>query len=529
VLLFLVVVATTMRYIHVGSFRFPDAARHAMDGVFVMDTIRDAGYLDPVAYGEAYYARYPCLGFPYHYPPFFAMVEAVFFALFGVSVEVARLSVVFFAVLSVWILFEIVKKPFGRGVAFVSALLLSTAPVVLDWSNRVMLEAPTTCMMLLSSWLVLRYAERPSGWRAMWWALALICSVMSKQTAVFIIAAHAGFLIWRMGWRVCFRREILISAAVVGGVVGAYAAFSAKNATYLAKTVTVGSQAEGIQLEHYLYYFQTLPTVLGIPMFSALCVGLVFLAVRRFRVPGMGVHVAWILGFYAMMFCLLNSRGDRYAFFLVPPLAVIAAFGIVELCRVLRHPALRAAVVLLVFTPIAIHAATWRPPTVEGYKSSAYYVAGLEGGSSVLFDGHWDGDFVFLARQHDESERLVLRGSKILYAFASFKRFGFQSHVESEEDIVAKLGAYGIRYIIIENPDPTDTEEGAMLRELVSEDDRFRHCATFPIERSGIAWPAENISVYEYLEAGEPNADHIEIHFPGLGGRVIRVPIRSDK
>jgi len=221
----------------------------------------------------------------------------------------------------------------------------------------------------------------------------------------------------------------------------------------------------------------------------------------------------------------LSSEGERYGFFLAPPCAVLAAYGLVEVGRLLRRPAAIAVAAALVFGPVLWAASVWRPPIVRGYEEAAYHVAGLEGGSSVLIDGRWDGDFVFLSRALAKDGRLVLRGSKILYTFASFQEFGFTSFVESPAEIVEIFSKYGTRYVVIEDPDPERTEAGAMLRELLQTDARFRELASFEIRTDRVGWGANRLRVFEFLESARATAEVIEIYFPGLGGKTIRVPL----
>src|ERR1051325_4629796 len=69
-----------------------DAARHAMNGVFIHDLVRSGHWSHPVEYAKAYYAQYPALSMPYH-PPLFPAIEAFFFAVFGVNLLTARLAI----------------------------------------------------------------------------------------------------------------------------------------------------------------------------------------------------------------------------------------------------------------------------------------------------------------------------------------------------------------------------------------------------------------------------------------------------
>ena len=72
-----------------GEFWMPDESRHAMDGVFILDIVKDISNHKVKGlreYAEKYFWKYPALGIN-RYPPVFSSVEAVFFAVMEVSVS----------------------------------------------------------------------------------------------------------------------------------------------------------------------------------------------------------------------------------------------------------------------------------------------------------------------------------------------------------------------------------------------------------------------------------------------------------
>src|SRR5262245_9291766 len=72
-----------------GAFSYPDAPRHALNGAFMLDFVREAPW-DGVAvqYAYDYYSKYPALTILF-YPPLFYVALAPFYALLGVSQETA--------------------------------------------------------------------------------------------------------------------------------------------------------------------------------------------------------------------------------------------------------------------------------------------------------------------------------------------------------------------------------------------------------------------------------------------------------
>lgn len=80
-----------------GDFWFSDASRHAMDGVFYYDLIRAMPVTHWKQWAMDYYIQYPAVSVLF-YPPLFALAEALFYALFGVSHSTAQLTVSAFLV-----------------------------------------------------------------------------------------------------------------------------------------------------------------------------------------------------------------------------------------------------------------------------------------------------------------------------------------------------------------------------------------------------------------------------------------------
>ncbi len=76
-----------------------DSPRHMMNGVYFFDLIRDFPFSNPIEYTLQYFARYPALSLGHH-PFLLGVAEAPFYAVFGISVFSARLTIVFFILLA---------------------------------------------------------------------------------------------------------------------------------------------------------------------------------------------------------------------------------------------------------------------------------------------------------------------------------------------------------------------------------------------------------------------------------------------
>src|ERR1044071_5957898 len=73
-----------------GGLGWSDAPNHTFDGIFILDFIRAWPIDHARAWAEQFYLRYPALGILVYYPPGFAVLEAISFAILCVTLLAAR-------------------------------------------------------------------------------------------------------------------------------------------------------------------------------------------------------------------------------------------------------------------------------------------------------------------------------------------------------------------------------------------------------------------------------------------------------
>ncbi|MBI4707320.1 MAG: glycosyltransferase family 39 protein [Candidatus Omnitrophica bacterium] len=201
--LFLIVVTLllTVHGMNQGGFRCSDESRHAMDGVFIMDILKDAPHItDLYRYTEIYFAKYPALAITW-YPPFFAFVESIFFNIFGISEVIARLTVIFFALIAVIFLYLFLKKAFNEVVALLSCLLFITTPVVVFWARSVMLELPIMALVILSCYFFYNYFFLSKSKHIYYLTIAITLALYTKQTAAFLFPLFFSWILFQKQYK----------------------------------------------------------------------------------------------------------------------------------------------------------------------------------------------------------------------------------------------------------------------------------------------------------------------------------------
>ena len=124
-----------------GQFWWPDAGRHAMNGLFYLDLFKSMPFGDPMKWALDYYLKYPCITAVY-YPPMFHLVEALIFAVLGVSAKNAYLAVALFSLAGALGTYALARNWLDRWPSLAAAILFLSAPVDAFWGREVALEMP---------------------------------------------------------------------------------------------------------------------------------------------------------------------------------------------------------------------------------------------------------------------------------------------------------------------------------------------------------------------------------------------------
>jgi len=540
----LVVLTTLMlgRGIADGGFRHSDCSRHAMDGVFVHDFVADlpGSITHPVDHALAYYAQYPAMGIPLYYPPFFAVVEAGFFAVFGISVFTARLTVLAFGILGVLMTYKLIKEMAGPAVGALAAAAFVSLPNMVFWSRQTMLEMPTAAMILTASYFFYRYAELGYRKSAIWTGLFAAMAVMTKQPAFFIVPAFFVYLLLRGKWRAFTHWQLWVGVGILAAVLVPYFVVSFRVTHFLTKTSKIGiSTFAG---PGPLHVFQAWAGILGWPgLVCAAIGGLVCVIVGWYRPAH---RKLWLLVVLALAFhaesVYLKMGGSRYPLLIMPILVALvpvswAAVGALR-SRVVVAMAAGYVAVLAGYSYVKA-----MPPVTIGYaEATRAFVAANGDGKFLLFDGRRDGDVVFYVRKEDPSRRIfVLRGSKMLYTFASFRQFSYREFITDPEGLAAFIQEYGIRAIAFSEKEPErvdgrivpatrpDVAPARLLRSYLRTSVDFDQAKQVRVSAPGSRNDGCEIFIFATTRPSKSTAKSLKVPVPGLQ-RIVEVPLDGE-
>ena len=512
-----------------------DSNRHVVTSIFFRDFLVDGQFTNPKAYAEAYYDQYPALGLMI-WPPLFHGVCGVCMIMFGTSVDVARGLVLLSLIVSCLVLYRITCRVCNSERAFGVTVLYSICPLIFDYSRDVMLEMPTLALVLCSVdqfdlW------QRNLRHRNLYLASAFAAlAALTRFDGVVLLPCYFMLLILRGGWLKLLNRHVILAAVMALCMVGPAYLVIAHEASHLhlrQALESVGGSDDGtantfMALKNLWYYPASLPEQAGWPAAVLAVAGFLMCLCSRRRSES-AVFVALFMAAW-LTFSPLAELRSRHVIYWMPAVAYFAVSAVEEILRAWGRISVRSGaadvtqphglrrllscrrflpsgtfavfVYSLVFISAALSA--WILPVyrVRGYETVADYVlTNTTSGDRVLFDGWWDGNFIYQMRHLDATRsRTVIRGDRLLYDFLCVPSTDFRSFANNDREMMVKLHEANPEFIVLENPQFFETILTAQkLRDLVHAHPQvFERVAEIPVESSLKFLRAFSLEVFRF-------------------------------
>ena len=502
-----------------GDFWWSDAPRHAIDGVFYYDLLKELPLFRLKEYAMDYYVQYPALTVLF-YPPMFPAVEALFFAIFGVSHFTAQLAVAFFYLLAVWGAYALSRFWFNRVLSFSIALAFAGMPEVALWGRQVMLEIPACAFLFWACYALLRYLDSD---RLKWLYLCaalLVGGVYTKQTVAFILPVFLGMMWAKRGKAILRDRHIWGTAALLAVAIAPLAVISLRFGHVNVNSVVGGSwnTVPVFSLKGWLFYAQQIPAQIGWPATVLAVVYVAGSALRpEWRRQPFAFLVAWFLSGY-VLFSLVALKEPRHTVFILLPMAFFAVSGLRHLlARVPAHPIGVAVCAILMFS----YTVASKPvPAVSGYRQAADYVARhAPPNSVVLFSGYRDGSFIFNMRAREDRRDLwVLRSDKLLLRVTQRRELGVTELPLSESDIEQLIRDYGVTYVV-NQPNFWDDLAAMQRFQKVLSSESFEKVHVIPVT-SNTGHEDRQLDIYRNTQPVSTSKSLIKLELPIINATV---------
>lgn len=438
-----------------------DAARHAMNGVFLHDLIASGSFTHAVGYARNYYAHLPALSLPYH-PPLFPLIEALFYSLFGVSIFSARLAVAVTVGVSALALFGLILKTHRSGwIAALSTITFLCLPESLWLSSDVMLEYPTLVFTLLAIYCLQPVDREYTIRRALCFGVLAAAAVWTKQFAVFLGLVPFVYLIILRRWKLFLKPGIWISTGVFGALVVALMSLSIPvngagiNQAIPAAPIPMYLAYYRLFLRNATFYATHYREVTGLVGLVLLALPPLALGIALWRRGSDGpatqnedgsptfwsesvLYLAWALTSLGVLF-LLRPYATRYLFLTHPAIIVLGYGSLFRIVGRLPGGTRTAVAAGLVVTVFALLQFPLRTAYLHGPEDVARALAPARG-VRILYCGGTDGTFVLNYRiAHAGLDTTIISCDKLpntIFEPPVFEQFAHD---------------YGVNYIVLED------------------------------------------------------------------------------
>lgn len=495
-----------------------DSSRHAMNGLFWWDFLTSLS-AHPFDFALSYYARYPAIA-PTAYPPFFYLLEGMAYRLFGISPFVAKGLVLGFALLGTFYMMAWIRRWIGQAAGWIGILFL-LQPAIFTWSHAVMLNVPSTALGVAALYHWRRWLEDlPSRHVYLASAFGLLMVLTYIPSAIVALIMLAWILFKGRGAALLKRRVLMILGISIA-VLLPWAVFQWNWAVTHRIVGFYAGPYPLWELKSWVYYFQTIPQLVTIPLLIAGAAGIAIGLWKKQWREEVSLALLW-LGICYVWFSAISVKEPRYILLLIPPIVCLAAVGITGVTTYLTNwhsvcarrgglliaPVSVALLLLHLWTAEAITV-----PHVAGFHEIASFIRTVGPQERVFYDGDYGGVFVFYVRAGDEGLRQsVTLGSKLLYV-TTLAGDGLTELVASSQEVLNHFKSQcGCKWLVVQREVSSgEVMAQRYLREALRTKE-FRLVRSFPMQAGGVT----DVDVYEYV-GPMFSPSEVELRFPSLG------------
>jgi Dolichyl-phosphate-mannose-protein mannosyltransferase len=503
-----------------GEFWWFDASRHALNGIFIADLVRDMPLGQLQSWAINYYLQYPALTILL-YPPLFAACEAIAYLLFGVSHATALGTVAFFYALLALGSYALARRMLPPLSATAAALMVCAVPAVAFWGRQVMTEIPAYAFLVWSAFFFDRAMvdRRPVDLYAATGVLLL--ALYTKLTVLFILPVYAVLLLAHRGAPALRDRHVLGAAGVatLGIIPLAFLTWKFGQAN-IASVADISDAPGRDSLASWFVYLKALPAQAGwLPLILAAAY-IIALATRDRVLPRRALHMlALWFGLGYLFFSSILLKEQRHTIFLLLPIAFAAAAAPsqwLKSARISGGVALAAALVVftttLVFKPAAY---------IRGHEAAARWIIENTAPARVMYSGYRDGHFIFNVRVLDTARRYtVVRSSKLFALYAVRPSLGVKQTDLDAEGMLRRLQELGIAYVVAERNFMIDVKAMRTFQDLL-ESHHFEELARIPVSTNYPSAVGDtDVHIYRMRDQVSENPAPLVIDLPIINRRL---------
>lgn len=503
-----------------GSFStgpiWPDGQRYTFNGILLHDMVRDKAIFHPYDYNVRFYAKYPATNLPYG-PPFFALVFAATFSIFGISFSVARWVVAIYtmgAALMLWHLIYHINRSYWRAVLAVSAFLFN--PLTGIYSRDITPELAVAFYSFLTIFFFYDYVEYEKKCFGICAALAFSLGYLTKPFIIPLGMALVLYVIIRRKWYILYKRESLLAFIIAAGLIVPSTLLAFKYAT----NELGGRAIPSINMDLLLAY--PIIAIKCVPILTVFAtIGFIIGLLRKDNLTLLCLLWTFCCYFF-FTFYIPEAQDQKYFFTFLPALIIPFVMTIDRLYFLLKKFRLNIVLIMLLIVFFAHGTLSSGVSYIRGYEEAGKYVAEHPHGKSVLFYGRYDGTFMMgIRRVIPKGGPYVLRGDRQLAVRVSYGKAKQSISVESSDNIISILNKYRAGYVAVELKPVLEKdfpEYNILMQTIISNTELFTEVAKFPIQTNLKSLVGNELVIYKFsFDKGVNSAKKLKIPVPTLG------------
>jgi len=346
-----------------------DSSIHLMESIDAFKVVQNGG-------GVTDY-----LMFSWYYPPFVSWSSIPIYLFFGVNEYSGYLVITMFLLLLVVSVFLICKKIEGNVAALLSAGMIASAPIVLEYSRSFMLDLPLAAMTALSVYLYLQTEEFDRLRYSILFAVAFSFGMLTKWTFVFPFFIPFIFdfilIIKNKNWR---NKRLINFFIFIGIVIGLSFPWYLLHSIQIA-TSRLGELGRGdlTFIDHCIYYLKIMPDDFGIVSTIVMLIGVISF-VRNSGAYNKKLILLFVCGYFFLS--IVKFKIPRFGLPLLPLIVVIGSIGFSRFTEQLpaRYKRIISLFLCLIFPLQYILVSTVSSNTVLAKKLADFHV--ITGGAT---------------------------------------------------------------------------------------------------------------------------------------------------
>jgi len=502
--IFILVVFVSIPHLSNPHFFAPDADRIAMDGVFLLDFIKDlpGSIMNLYEYTITYYAKYPALSIGYR-PIVFQLVEAAFYFVFGYSYLSAKMAGLLFLFVGMFFWHQLIKEVYNSSYALISLLLWLTNPMVYKYAQLTALEIPTLSMCIVCMYYLHKYESNPSRFYAVALGIIVVLALWTNQKSGFLLALILLYPIAKKNAALLISKTTIASGFII--LIGLV--------PLILITLKFGSQnlSQSIGLtdlnwqQYELDYFKNIFYLYRFH-FSGIMLILILIGMISSFIARDGrclMFVSCILCVY-LFFTIIKVKAPRYSMYWIPCFSIFACIGLEKTVCCLNNllKIKRAYLKQLIYAlPILFQLSLFPDVSVgyaRGYEQAAEYVLYNTKSPVIFFHGWANGQFIFFIRKHDpDMNAIVLRGSKTITSSSIVYSNKLQVHLIDTHQIYKYLLDNDAHFVVVESKNTSGLTIYDDLRQLLRDNSRFKFHRSIPVDSNISKLADQQLLIYE--------------------------------